>query len=129
MTEEQIKQNAEAYADRIKEIRGELEWCATRDDFIAGAHSRDEEIATLEGLLKIKEHEIKQLRYPWITGKHPKIRGLISDAVVLLIDGMFYRISHLERRKDGTEFWWGVHPEDGEEVDAWMPIPELKKGE
>lgn len=65
MTEEQIKQNAEAYADNIKVIRGKLERCATRDDFIAGAHSRDEEIATLEGLLKIKEHEIKQLRNPW----------------------------------------------------------------
>lgn len=67
---------------------------------------------------------------PWITDRMPEIKVSISDAVVLLVDGMFYKVSRLERRKDGTEFWWGVHPEDGDEVDAWMPIPELlKEGE
>lgn len=47
MTEEQIKQAAEEYADKMEWIRGELEWVATRDDFIAGAHSRDKEIKQL----------------------------------------------------------------------------------
>ena len=37
MTQEQIKQAASEYADKMEWIRGELEWVATRDDFIAGA--------------------------------------------------------------------------------------------
>lgn len=84
------------------------------------------------GYETIKELMLEMARWcdnnpknPWITDRMPEIKGMISDAVVLLIDGMFYRVSRLERRKDGTEFWWGVHPEDGEEVDAWMPIPEF----
>lgn len=69
--------------------------------------------------------ELEKAKSPWITDRMPEIKGSISDAVVLLVDGIFYKVSRLERRKDGTEFWWGVHPEDGDEVDAWMPIPEL----
>lgn len=37
MTQEQIKQAANEYANKMEWIRGELEWVATRDDFIAGA--------------------------------------------------------------------------------------------
>ena len=61
---------------------------------------------------------------PWITDGYPEIKGSISDAVLLLVDGMFYKVSRLERRKDGSEFWWGVDVMNGEEVDAWMPIPQ-----
>ena len=52
MTEEQIKHNAEEYANRY-EIRGtsngEFRYMDKKDAYIAGAHSRDEEI---EGLKK-----------------------------------------------------------------------------
>ena len=52
MTEEQIKHNAEQYATRY-EIRGtsdgEFRYMDKKDAYIAGAHSRDEEI---EGLKK-----------------------------------------------------------------------------
>ena len=61
---------------------------------------------------------------PWVTDRNPEIKGSISDAVLLLVDGMFYKVSRLERRKDGSEFWWGVDVMNGEEVDAWMPIPQ-----
>lgn len=61
---------------------------------------------------------------PWITDRDPEIKGSTSDAVLLLVDGMFYKVSRLERRKDGSEFWWGVDVVNGEEVTAWMPIPQ-----
>ena len=52
MTEEQIKHNAEQYASRY-EIRctsdGEFRYMDKKDAYIAGAHSRDEEV---EGLKK-----------------------------------------------------------------------------
>lgn len=48
MTEEQIEQNAQEYADSILKVRGKLDLSATIDAFIAGAHSRDYEIGTLK---------------------------------------------------------------------------------
>lgn len=77
--------------------------------------------------LNARDEEIRQLRNPWITDRDPEIKGSISDSVLLLIDGLFYRVSRLERRKDGSEYWWGVDSEI--EVTAWMPIPELEEGE
>ena len=80
-------------------------------------NARDEEVEQLKA-------ELNKAKNPWITDRDPEIKGSISDAVLLLIDGMFYRVSRLERRKDGSEFWWGVDVANGEEVTAWMPIPE-----
>ena len=55
MTEEQIKHNAERYANRY-EIRGtsdgEFRYIDKKDAYIAGAHSRDEEIEVLKKKLE-----------------------------------------------------------------------------
>ena len=61
MTEDQIKLNAEAYADKVYSNTCEhelsnLNRAVTVHDFIAGAHSRDEEIAELE-----EQHEEDRL--------------------------------------------------------------------
>ena len=68
-------------------------------------------------------------RNPWITDRDPEIKVSISDTVLLLIDRMFYKVSRLERRKDGNKFWWGVDVVNNEKVTAWIPIPKLKKGD
>lgn len=80
MTDEQIKQNAE---DWVKPLIGEQDGKYNENDvslslmknaFIAGAHSRDEEIEVLEHQLnntsinlKIARKELDQLRNPWIS--------------------------------------------------------------
>lgn len=136
MTEEQIKKDAERYASvyyhPYDSENNPQYLIVSEDSFIAGAHSRDEEIEQLRKALSSAQQAMAELaeiaRNPWITDRDPEIKGSRSDAVLLLIDGMFYKVSRLERRKDGSEFWWGVDVMNGEEVDAWMPIPELKKG-
>ena len=67
MTDEQIKQRAEEYADSMKYINGEPEWCADRDAFIAGAHSRDEEIRQLHDVINDYSETIDKLRNPQIS--------------------------------------------------------------
>ena len=54
MTDEQTKQNAEEYAKKIYPYT--VGKAAAIRDFIAGAHSRDEEVK-----------ELDQLRNPWIS--------------------------------------------------------------
>lgn len=98
--------------------------------------ARDEEFALLRAeieddnaVMRQLKAELAKAKNPWITDRDPEIRGSISDAVLLLIDGMFYKVSRLERRKDGSEFWWGVDVANGEEVTAWMPIPSVEGGD
>ena len=70
----------------------------------------------------------KHPKNPWVTDRMPEIKeGGWSDTVLLLVDGQFLKVSRYCRRKDGTTYWNGVQDWDGEEVDAWMPIPELKR--
>jgi len=62
MTNEQIKQNAEAYADK----NCVFDYNSTENDavinaFIAGAHSRDEEIEKLMKRIEELEDEVAQL--------------------------------------------------------------------
>ena len=79
MTEEQIIQNAEAYADVFG--RHMADYYGVKDAFISGAHSRDEEIKELKSLIKMEseiregllrdkhklQDELDQLRNPWIS--------------------------------------------------------------
>ena len=76
MTNEHIKQQAEAYAD---EMVANFHRYPVVEDFIAGAHSRDEEIeelkkkvsaletviVTARATLSTQEAVIKGLRNPW----------------------------------------------------------------
>ena len=146
MTEEQIKQNAEAYADSMIEIRGELEWCATRDDFIAGAHSRDEEIehlARIATTYKVDAQDtvaecerlhdiIDQLRNPW--HKTPpstpdKEAGRTEgEKYIVSVNGEIHKATY-----EGYGRWTlenGKFETENKFTEVyWMPIPEYKKGE
>lgn len=114
MTEEQIKHDAEQYANRY-EIRGtsdgEFRYIDKKDAYIAGAHSRDEEIEVLKKKLEditilkdffassldIYDKDNKQLqdelnihRNQWISVKErlpKKGIGKIRSAVVLVTLG------------------------------------------
>lgn len=114
MTEEQIKHNAEQYANRY-EIRGtsegEFRYMDKKDAYIAGAHSRDEEVEGLKKKLEdmtilknffassldIYDKDNKQLqdelnihRNQWISVKErlpKKGIGKIRSAVVLVTLG------------------------------------------
>lgn len=107
MTEEMIKQNADAYAS-TKEMHSprsqdvELDKLMIIEDYIAGAHSRDEEIEKIkEGKCSLRrslhrrisalvkeidglEDELKKLRNPWISVEErlpQKINKFMSEPV------------------------------------------------
>ena len=80
MTDEQIKQNTEAYADKAAPITEQKTGIplaihtAAKVAYLAGAHSRDEEIKELEERIKAldmnlveQQLENQQLRNPWIS--------------------------------------------------------------
>lgn len=100
MTDEQIKQNAEAYADEKFPSGDKLEMLRVKISYLAGAHSRDEEIEKLKERIQILEEracdvcinkmrhdkELDQLRNPWISvdrvmteKDYPKIRNNPND--------------------------------------------------
>lgn len=149
MTEEQIKQNAEAYAEQhAVRIDGggyeeEYDYKEQENAYIAGAHSRDEEIEELkkklEDITKLKncfassldiydrdnkelQDELKLLRDPWISVEDrlpEKSVGYFSPWVLC-------------RYKRGSRICYHVGMYDYEfddwsiaNVTHWMPIPEL----
>jgi hypothetical protein len=63
MTEEQIKRNAEEYASELVERAYHEEiWLDLYDAFIAGAHSRDEEVKQLkESMRKLRLRLMQQI--------------------------------------------------------------------
>jgi hypothetical protein len=74
MTNEQIKQNAEKYADKLYEDGRCTESTAPtiQEIYIAGAHSRDEELENLQIRVSMWKHEaevaakeLSRLRNPW----------------------------------------------------------------
>lgn len=96
MTEEQIKHNAERYANRY-EIRGtsdgEFRYIDKKDAYIAGAHSRDEEVLKL---LKSQENIEEKLSNQWISVKDrlPKKKdGKIRSDVVLVTLGQYWTMA------------------------------------
>lgn len=96
MTEEQIKHNAERYANRY-EIRGtsdgEFRYIDKKDAYIAGAHSRDEEVLKL---LKSQENVEEKLSNQWISVKDrlPKKKdGKIRSDVVLVTLGQSWTVA------------------------------------
>ena len=72
MTEEQIKQNAEVYAEE-RCIRYNEQYGACYDAYIAGAHSRDEEVEQLRRALFSAQQAMAELaqmaRNTWISVK------------------------------------------------------------
>lgn len=146
MTEEQIRQNAEKYASQLVERDyHEDMWLDLYDAYIAGAHSRDEEIKELNARIlnlmcerdsiKIEsEYLIDKLRNPWYNAadnlpEHFNKRPWRSISVLAkFTDG-----SHHECFYDFTTRKWrkksgSTAVADGK-ITHWMKIPELKGGE
>lgn len=131
--EEQIKQNAEKYA-KYFDTSGEITiYKIAKEGYIAGAHSRDEEINALHDLLDTYERELDQLRNPWISVEErlPRDEDYDDENIYCFLVrqecGFIYNCAF-----DGEE--WLTAAPDGEEwgvcgVTHWMTIPKLKGGE
>ena len=133
MTNEQIKQNAEEYA--------KLDNCKGIDypqylAFIAGAHSRDEEIEHYRRIAtayKIDAQDtaaecerlhdiIDKLRNPWISVKD-MLPEEHSRVLIMFCNGT---VTYNDYIGVGDINYMKAHPEI---ITHWMPIPKIKKGE
>lgn len=128
MTDEQIKQNAEEYANTFQNMCGFYERENCIKDFIAGAHSRDEEIGRMNTTIRLYANQISQLRKeieqlcnPWISVEE---RLPVPHTPVYAKNDK--RTWFFALRPDKREKPWydivGRHPE---EVTHWKQIPEL----
>lgn len=145
MTEEQIKQNTEVYA-KERCIRYNEQYGACYDAYIAGAHSRDEEIydlkrdiEDLQKMVKMRSDafecarkEIGRLSNPWISVKErlpEKIenKGVSKNVFVTWSDGT--RGEAYYNYKEYKAPRWEIKGAGIMKPAYWMPIPELKKGE
>jgi len=142
MTDEQIKQNADKYADKLYEDGRRTESAAPtiQEIYIAGAHSRDEEIEerenryrrlekSLRGIINGQIEEINKLSNPWISVKDRLPKKLendcTSDYVLTRIDGP-RQVWYIVNRYDyDIKAWKGC----SSNTTHWMPIHKLKKGE
>lgn len=133
MTDEQIKQKAEEYADVFG--RHMVDHYGVKDAFTAGAHSRDAEIEQLEERIKVldmnlveQQLENQQLRNPWISVEE-RLPDDMKKVIWLRKDGQYF-FGHFHNHDNGrsTEAVTDVTGEWRDRVTHWMPIPELKKG-
>lgn len=136
MTNEQIKQKAEAYAfalTRSDEIAEHL-----IHGFISGAHSRGEEISRMNVTMRLYANKIEQqkkeldkLRNPWISVEDEKpVQD--KDVIFMLPDGLMYRgfrkVIGIRDRVFLRGAAKGTNCYMISDVTHWMPITKLKKG-
>lgn len=162
MTEEQIEQNAEEYSKKNYGIPFEdnssMNVEISEESYIAGAHSRDEEVKRLYNSLEYFRSIINNLRNPWISVEN---RLPEENCVVFVsLDGTEYLSAHyrakskrfvtiskdkqtlVEVRKSAATYTVcgdcikeerlyseGQREDITSLVTHWMPIPELNKGE
>ena len=137
MTDEQIKQNAEEYAEEhaVRTDGGgweeEYDYEEQEAAYIAGVHSLDEEIEQLEERIKVldmnlveQQLENQQLRNPWISVEERLPEGG-KDILLSYDDGNIVRvgcvrIGDINFIKNHIQHYM-----------CWMetPKPELKKGD
>lgn len=145
MTDEQIKQNAEEYAEKhAVRIDGggweeEYDYDEQEAAFIAGAHSRDEEITgyqmqinmTADALQQCMD-ELKQLRNPWISVKD-HLPEMFVDSEGITHD---FSVKVLVTNKNNPNYWHVAeyYPDKNEwcclehptyvidNVTHWMPV-------
>lgn len=148
MTNEQIKQNAEIYAEehavRIDNggFEEEYDYKEQEDAYIAGAHSRDEEISRMQESLDECRRALFQLRNPWISVKDrlPEDGDVVITRIVHVVKGggeHSESVQHLEQMYRGRWLTDSMeqHRRNGilydciSEVTHWMPIPKLPKEE
>lgn len=136
MTEEQIKQNAEAYAEEhAVRIDGggweeEYDYKEQEAAYIAGAHSRDEEIEKLkrlyeEALHKYYESECK-LRNPWISVEErlPE-EDIDNNGYSVKVIGMFANGGISDCFCSLDENIWFIDGLTCDKPTHWMQIPNL----
>lgn len=138
MTEEQIKQNAEAYASYFYP-RNSTIWQDHYNAYITGAYSRDEEIVGYQSQINMMADtlqqcmdELNKLRNPWISVKErlpEKIenKGVSKNVFVTWSDGT--RGEAYYNYKEYKAPRWEIKGVGIMKPAYWMPIPELKKGE
>ena len=81
MTEEQIKQNAEAYASKLVERDYHEDiWLDLYDAYIAGAHSRDEEIKELKEEIESLQEQYDSL-FDGFSKRGKKLGELMKENV------------------------------------------------
>jgi len=141
MTEEQIKQNADIYADKLYKDGRCIESTAPtiQEIYIAGAYSRDEEIEHYRRIAtayKIDAQDtaaecerlhdiIDKLHNPWISVEDrlpEKINTFMSEPVLCRYtrgNKEYYHVCQYDYEFDE----WQIS-----KVTHWMPIPELPKG-
>ena len=131
MTDEQIKKDAERYASvyyhPYDSENNPQYLIVSEDSFIAGAHSRDEEIGKLkklyeEALHKYYEAECK-LRNPWISveDRLPGIGERVFVRYGDVIHSLYSSAYMLEKDL------WSIEGYGNGSITHWMAIPELKK--
>ena len=136
MIDKQIKQNAKNFA--INETGGlAIKYFPCEKGYIAGAHSRDEEINALHDLLDVYERELDKLRNPWISvnDRLPDDNQVVLAHHEIIIDGGG---EHKEDENVTIQRYVGEWITDRIEqqrmgkwlfditdrVTHWMPIPE-----
>ena len=146
MTEEQIKQNAEVYAEE-RCIRYNEQYGACYDAYIAGAHSRDEEIydlkrdiEDLQKMVKMRSDafecarkEIGRLSSPWISVKE-RLPEEGSDNISIPVAAITNKGYWFKGQFDfnNKDWFFSEDPdhldfEEDEFVTHWMPIPKVNK--
>lgn len=150
MTEEQIKQNALAYAtenygeydehDYTDHSGSNMCHAVSEEAFIAGAHSRDEEIGRMNTTIRLYANqiaqlrkEIEQLRNPWkdASVEKPPYDPDCDDETSVYVIVRQEQGNVLEAYYDYDNNDWRDREHNWRLQDPthWMPIPELKKGE
>lgn len=137
MNDEQIKQKAKAYADNAMKVPA---YTRAYDAYIAGAHSRDEEISRMQESLGECRRALFQLRNPWISVKDrlPKDGDIVLTRIVTIAEGGGESDESVRYHKQMYIGLWetdrmehcrmaGILIDFISKVTHWMPIPELKK--
>lgn len=134
ITEEQIRQNAEAYAKTF--FNDAYMIGRVSHAYEVGAHSRDEEIEELKELLTLRKQlygaaikELNRLSNPWISVKDRLPEEPFSvgsnrskEVYVRTAKGCNYIASYNFNRKDWTIVKDGYVELTNDNVIKWMPI-------
>lgn len=143
MTDEQIKQNALKAEKEHGNFNYQYQGEAFNKGYIAGAHSRDEEVTRLSAeieddnyVISKFQEELNKLRNPWINAENrpPEEENnpdeynaphrVRSSRNVIITDGTVINRGYYSYARMRWE--WN----EGEiKVTHWMPIPQIEKGE
>lgn len=137
MTDEQIEQRAAEYAKEHYDIPFEdnrtMNVIVSEESYIAGAHSRDEEIRQLHDVINDYSDTIEKLRNPWISVKerrpnYPESEYDIDNMYLVCREGGSIAFPAIFRRNGKWYIYDNMQVTEIIAPDYWMPMP-LKKGE